>query len=122
MNNPRRKLFKAERIGDKYVFADDPRHSQHEEAKADWDGLSPRLGESEPVPREDDLERCDFGAAEIAELKSKLRVYRTALKQIAYPAQRPPNALTMKFRIWASSTASNALSFGYSSYVPPKEG
>ena len=35
-------------------------------------GLSPRLGDSEPVPREDDVERCNFGAGEIADLKLAL--------------------------------------------------
>ena len=39
-------------------------------------GLSPRLGDSEPVPREDDVERCDFGAGEIAMLRAELRIAR----------------------------------------------
>ena len=31
------------------------------------------------MPREDDVERCDFGATEIAELKAKIRVLERQL-------------------------------------------
>lgn len=34
----RRTLYRAERIGDEYVFATDPRHSKHEEAKGEHVG------------------------------------------------------------------------------------
>ena len=52
-----------------------PRHSMYEVAK--------QINE-EPVPREDDVERCDFGAAEIAELKAENKRLNAERDRMAY--------------------------------------
>jgi hypothetical protein len=105
--------------------------------------VAPRLGETVPKFREDDVERCDFGGGEIARLRHSLqqsydrqesyakcitqmtterKVLREALERIAYPGHHPETLTKwFNFRAWASSVAANALSFGHSSYVPPKE-
>ncbi len=56
-------------------------------------GLSPRLGEDEPKPRTDDVERCDFGAHEIAMLKAERDAYIRRLDQSESLNRRTETAL-----------------------------
>ena len=49
--------------------------------------LAPRLGDDAPIIREDDVERCDFGAAEIAGLRAERNALRRYVERLSDLAQ-----------------------------------